>query len=50
MRPAPRRSASAVWDPAADRLVMAFGRDGDRFFDETWSFDPSARTWYQAPG
>ena len=48
--PAPRRSASAVWDPATDRIVIGFGRDGDQFLDETWSFDPSARAWYQAPG
>ncbi len=48
--PAPRRSASAVWDPAADRLVVVFGRDAAQFFDETWSFDPSEGTWYQLPG
>ena len=46
---APRRSASAVHDPVADRLIVVFGRDGQRFFDETWSFDFADLTWHQLP-
>lgn len=48
--PSPRRSASAVHDPVHDRLLVTFGRDGERFFDETWSFDLTTHTWHQLPG
>ncbi|MGI9028606.1 MAG: Kelch repeat-containing protein [Ilumatobacteraceae bacterium] len=47
--PAPRRSATAVYDPRHDRLVMTFGRSGQRFFDDTWAFDLEDRSWYQLP-
>lgn len=43
--PACRRSASAVFDPACDRLVVMFGRDASKFFDDTWSFDLRSKSW-----
>ena len=43
--PACRRSASAVYDRRRDRLVMVFGRDAERFFADTWSFDFEDRRW-----
>jgi len=48
--PAPRRSASAVYDVALDRLVMAFGRDDVAFNDELWSFNLVSGNWTQIPG
>jgi hypothetical protein len=40
-----RRSASAVWDDHADRLVLLVGRDAARFYDDAWTFDPRTRAW-----
>ncbi len=48
--PAPRRSASAVYDADADRLLMTFGRDAQAFFDDTWAFDLDERSWERVPG
>ena len=48
--PAPRRSASAVYDVDADRLLMSFGRDAQTFFDDTWAFDLDERSWQRVPG
>ena len=43
--PACRRSAGAVYDPRHDRLVMVFGRDAERFYDDAWAFDPEVARW-----
>ena len=43
--PTCRRSASAVVDPRRDRLVLAFGRDGARFFGDTWTFGLADGRW-----
>ncbi len=43
--PACRRSASAVYDPRQDRLLVAFGRDAERFYGDTWAFDVRDRRW-----
>jgi Galactose oxidase, central domain len=48
--PTPRRSASAVHDPVTDLLLVAFGRDAQQFFDQTWAFDLTERTWHHLPG
>jgi hypothetical protein len=44
--PACRRSASAVYDRRRDRLVMVFGRDAERFFADSWSFEFEDRRWH----
>jgi hypothetical protein len=43
--PACRRSAGAVYDQHDDRLVMVFGRDGERFFGDAWAFDLGTAGW-----
>ena len=43
--PACRRSAGAVHDPRADRLVMVFGRDAERFYGDAWAFDLATTRW-----
>ena len=44
--PACRRSAAAVYDKRRDRLVLAFGRDAERFYADTWSFSMSDERWH----
>jgi hypothetical protein len=47
--PSPRRSAAGVYDPAGDRLLVLFGRDGSAFIDEVWSFDLRTHVWTRVP-
>ena len=42
--PAPRRGHSALFDPEAGRMVIAFGQGGG-FFHDVWAFDPEAGRW-----
>ena len=44
--PACRRSAGAAYDEARDRLLLAFGRDAERFYDDSWSFSMSDEGWH----
>ena len=44
--PACRRSAAAVYDERRDRLLLAFGRDAERFYADTWSFSMSDERWH----
>jgi hypothetical protein len=48
--PAPRRSATAAYDSCTDHLLVVFGRDAERFFDDTWTFDLAERAWRRLPG
>jgi hypothetical protein len=41
-----RRSASAVFDEARNELVVVFGRDSERFFDDLWRFKLDTRSWH----
>ena len=43
--PACRRSASAVWDAAGERLILLVGRDAGQFYDDVWAFDPRRQNW-----
>lgn len=45
--PAPRRSATAVYDAATDRLVTSFGRDAGSFFADTWAYHFATGEWHQ---
>ena len=44
-----RRSASAVYDPRRERLLLVFGRDGARFFGDAWAFGLRDDTWRALP-
>jgi hypothetical protein len=48
--PACRRSASAIYDPRGDRLVLAFGRDGGAFYADTWAFGMRDQHWRELAG
>jgi hypothetical protein len=44
-RPAPRRSAAAIYDPVSARVIM-FGGLGDSLYDDVWQLDLSGTpTW-----
>jgi Galactose oxidase, central domain len=42
-----RRSASVVFDPIGNDLVMVFGRDATKFVADTWRFNLERSTWCQ---
>lgn len=42
--PAARSETRGAID-AFGRFVISHGCDGDKLFDDTWAFDPTARTW-----
>ncbi len=44
-RPARRSDHVGVVDPSGDRYILFGGRDQNSFFNDTWAFDLSARTW-----
>ncbi len=44
--PACRRSAGAAYDRLRDQLLVAFGRDAERFYADTWSFSMSDERWH----
>ncbi len=44
--PACRRSAGAAYDELRDQLLLAFGRDAERFYADTWSFSMSDERWH----
>jgi len=44
-----RRSASAVYDPRRERLLLVFGRDADRFFGDAWAFSLRDDAWRALP-
>jgi hypothetical protein len=48
--PACRRSASAAYQPADDRLILVFGRDASGFFPDTFAFSFADLTWRRLSG
>jgi hypothetical protein len=45
--PAPREGVRLEYDIAGGRLLLTGGRDQNRFYDDTWAWNASARTWTQ---
>ena len=44
-KPTPRQGVRMVYDAAGDRYVLFGGVDASQFFRDTWTFNPSTRTW-----
>lgn len=40
-----RNSHSMVWDSANERMLLFGGWDGNTFFNDLWSYDPTTDTW-----
>ena len=45
LRPAPRSDAGMVYDEAAGKLVLFGGSNGTSFFNDTWEWDTTAKSW-----
>ena len=43
--PVPRRGANITYDPANDRMLLVNGVDANKFYNETWSWSLTGRTW-----
>ena len=43
--PSARVEARMVWDPDIGRIVLFGGRDNRATLQDTWAFDPVAKTW-----
>jgi N-acetylneuraminic acid mutarotase len=43
--PPPRAGASMAYDPAAKRLILFGGHDGEVFRNDTWAYDPAGNIW-----
>jgi hypothetical protein len=46
-KPTPRYGVAMVYDPSRDRMVLHGGIDQNRFYGDTWLFDPGALAWSQ---
>ena len=48
-RPGARFGHVAAWDPSVGLLIWSGQQSPDRFFDDTWIYDPVANSWRQLP-
>jgi len=48
-RPEGRFGHVAAWDESAGLLVWSGQQTADRFFDDTWTYDPVQNAWRQLP-
>ncbi len=44
-KPTPRQGVRMAYDAAGDRYVLFGGVDANQFYKDTWTFNPSTRTW-----
>ncbi len=47
--PEVRRNGAAIYDPVSKRVIIFGGTGNNGTMNDTWAFDPAARTWTKLP-